>query len=175
MKLRYSREMLKPQDILILLKLAGEPPSWTFDSIARELGLSQSSVHRSLQRASKAGLYDAARRKVKPRPLLEFLSHGLKYVFPPNWSGEARGRPTAWGAPPLSKVLLSSGENPPVWPDAHGEARGIALEPLHPSALDAVRQDKDLWEFLALVDSLRIGNARERNLAVKKLKKKLGL
>lgn len=75
----------------------------------------------------------------------------------------------------MSKALLSSGENPPVWPDAHGEARGIALAPLHPSVLDAVRNDKDLWEFLALVDSIRIGNARERNLAQKKLKKKLGL
>lgn len=168
--------MLKPQDILVLLKLAGgSSTAWTFDSIAHELGVSQSAVHRSLQRAGKAGLYDAARRKVKPRPLLEFLSHGLKYVFPPRWSGEARGRPTAWGAPPLSRVLLSSGANPPVWPDAHGEARGIALEPLHPSVVDAVRKDNDLWEFLALVDSLRIGNARERNLAEKRLKKKLGL
>lgn len=167
--------MLKSQDILVLLKLAGGPPSWTFDSIAHELGLSQSAVHRSLQRAGKAGLYDVARREVKSRPLLEFLSHGLKYVFPPSWSGEARGRPTAWGAPPLSRVLLSSGNNPPVWPDAHGEARGIALEPLHPSVVDAVRKDSDLWELLALVDSLRIGNARERNLAEKRLKKKLGL
>lgn len=167
--------MLKPQDILVLLKLAGDRPSWTFDSLAHELGVSQSAVHRSLQRADKAGLYDAARRQVKPRPLLEFLSHGLKYVFPPSWSGESRGRPTAWAAPPLSRVLLSSGVNPPVWPDAHGEARGIALEPLHPSVVDAVRKDKDLWEFLALVDSLRIGNARERNLAEKRLRKKLGL
>lgn len=167
--------VLKSQDIFVLLKLAGEPPSWTFDSIGRELGLSQSAVHRSLQRANEAGLYDAARRKVKPRQLLEFLSHGLKYVFPPLWSGEARGRPTAWGAPPMSKALLSSGNNPPVWPDALGEARGIALAPLHPSVLDAVREDKDLWELLALVDSIRIGNARERNLAQKKLKKKLGL
>jgi DNA-binding Lrp family transcriptional regulator len=167
--------VLKPQDILILLKLSGEPPSWTFDSIAHELGLSQSAVHRSLQRAGEAGLYDGARRRVKPGALLEFLSHGLKYVFPPVWAGEARGRPTAWGAPPMSKALLSSGHNLPVWPDAHGEARGIALQPLHSSVLDAVRKDKDLWEFLALVDSLRIGNARERNLAEKKLKKKLGL
>lgn len=167
--------MLKSQDILVLLKLAAEPPSWTFDSVAHELGLSQSAVHRSLQRAREAGLYDSKRRRIKLRDLFEFLAHGLKYVFPPVWSGEVRGRPTAWGAPPMSKALLSSGTNPPVWPDATGEARGIALEPLHRSVVEAVRKDNDLWELLALVDSIRIGTARERNLAQKKLKKKLGL
>jgi hypothetical protein len=75
----------------------------------------------------------------------------------------------------MSKALLSSGNNPPVWPDATGEARGIALEPLHQSVVEAVRKDNNLWELLALVDSIRIGTARERNLAQKKLKKKLGL
>jgi hypothetical protein len=167
--------VLKSQDILVLLKLAEVPGSWTFDSVAHELGLSQSAVHRSLQRAREAGLYDSKRRRVKSRDLFEFLAYGLKYVFPPVWRGEARGRPTAWGAPPMSKALLSSGNNPPVWPDATGEARGIALEPLHPSVVKAVRRDKDLWELLALVDSIRIGTARERNLAQKKLKKKLAL
>lgn len=167
--------MLKSQDILVLLKLAGEPRAWTFDNVGHELGLSRSAVHRSLQRAGEAGLYDPSKRRVRARALLEFLSHGLKYVFPPIWRGEARGRPTAWGAPPMSKALLSSGHNPPVWPDAHGEARGIALEPLHPTAVESVREDDELWELLALVDSLRIGNARERNLAEAKLKEKLGL
>jgi hypothetical protein len=161
--------------MLVLLKLAGEPPSWTFESIAHELGMSQSAVHRGLQRAAEAGLYDVARRRVRSRDLFEFLAHGLKYVFPPVWSGEARGRPTAWGAPPMSRALLSSGKNPPVWPDANGEARGIALEPLHPSVVDAARKDEALGELLALVDSIRIGNARERNLAQEKLKKRLGL
>ncbi|HVD87151.1 MAG TPA: hypothetical protein VNB59_07055 [Solirubrobacterales bacterium] len=164
--------MLKSQDILVLLKLAGEPPSWTFDSIAHELELSQSSVHRSLQRAQAAKLYDSRRRKVRARALFEFLVHGLKYVFPASWSGEARGRRTAWAAQPLSREIVSSG-NPPVWPDASGDTWGVALEPIHPSVPGAAREDQDLSELLALVDALRIGSARERNLAKKELKKRL--
>jgi hypothetical protein len=164
--------MLKPQDIVVVLKLAAEAPSWTFDSLARELGLSASAIHRSLQRAEAANLYDGRRRKIKAAQLLEFLSHGLQYVYPAEWRGEARGRPTAWGAPPLSGQLVSS-SHPPVWPDANGKVRGLALKPLHPSVPEAARQDERLWELLALVDAIRIGNARERSLAVRELKKRL--
>ena len=164
--------MLKPQDILVLLKLATRSPSWTFDSLAHELGLSASAIHRSLQRAEAANLYDGRHRKIKSAQLLEFLSHGLQYVYPAEWRGEARGRPTAWGAPPLLGQLVSS-SSPPVWPDANGKVRGLALKPLHPSVPDAVRGDDKLWELLALVDAIRIGNARERNLAVRELKKRL--
>lgn len=164
--------MLKPQDILVLLKLAAGAPSWTFDSLARDLGLSASAIHRSLDRAEVAGLYDSRRREIKAAAVIEFLSHGLQYVFPAIWSGEARGHPTAWGVPPLSEQLISAG-SPPVWPAARGKARGIALEPLHPAAPDAAQRDERLWELLALVDAIRIGNARERNLAVRELKKRL--
>ena len=40
--------------------------------------------------------------------------------------------PTAWAAEPLAKKLSVSGKNPPVWPDPHGTALGIALTPLDP-------------------------------------------
>jgi hypothetical protein len=164
--------VLKPQAILVLLKLGAEAPSWTFDSLARELGLSASAVHRSLQRAEAANLYDGRRRKIKAAQLLEFLSHGLQYIYPAEWAGEARGRPTAWGAPPLSNQLVSSA-NPPVWPDANGKVRGLALKPLHPAVPGAVSEDERLWELLALVDAIRIGNARERSLSTRELKKRL--
>jgi hypothetical protein len=164
--------VLKSQDILVLLKLAAKPPAWTFDSIAHELGLSQSSVHRSLGRAHAAGLYDPRRREVRAKALFEFLVHGLKYVFPASWGGEARGYRTAWAAKPLSAEIVSGG-SPPVWPDAHGDAWGIALEPIHPSVPGAAREDPELAELLALVDALRIGGARERNLARNELKKRL--
>jgi hypothetical protein len=47
------------------------------------------------------------------------------------------------------------------------------LKPLHPAVPDAARRDNRLWELLALVDAIRIGNARERNLAGRELKKRL--
>jgi len=164
--------MLKPQDILVLLKLATGVPSWTFDSLGHELGLSASAVHRSLHRAEAAGLYDLRRRKIKPAALFELLSHGIKYVFPPVWKGETRGRRTAWAALPLSRAIVPSG-SPPVWPDVSGDAWGVALEPIHPSVPDAAREDPKLSELLALVDAIRIGTVRERVLAAEELKKRL--
>ena len=166
--------MLKPQDIVVLLKLADKQPGWTFEEVAVELGLSPSAVHRSLDRAKQAGLYDARRKAVNGDALFEFLAHGARYVFPAVRHGEARGVPTAWAAPPLTDRLSSSGENAPVWPHALGKVRGIALEPLHPVVPEAAGRDRQLGEALALFDAIRIGSARERALAVEELGRRLG-
>lgn len=166
--------MLKPQDIVVLLKLAGQPRGWTFERIGAELNMSPSAVHRSLDRARQAGLYDSSRRAIKRPELLEFLVHGARYVFPAVRQGEARGIPTAWAAAPLADHLSSSQENAPVWPHALGKVRGVALQPLHPIVPEAARRDKHLGELLALFDAVRIGSARERGLAVKELEHRLG-
>jgi DNA-binding Lrp family transcriptional regulator len=161
--------MLKSQDIVVLLKLAVAEPEWTFLRIASELGLSPSVVHRSVERAERSGLYDGTRRSVDRRALLEFLTHGAKYLFPPAMLGEARGFPTAWAAPPLVNQISSSGQNVPVWAHAMGSTRGIALAPIHTAVPDATRKDPKLGELLALFDAIRIGNAREQELATKLL------
>jgi hypothetical protein len=166
--------MVKAQDIVVMMKLVGRGSGWTFEEVAKELGLSSSAVHRSVERAQGAGLYDRRRKKVIAPALLEFIVHGAKYVFPATWLGEARGMPTAWAAPPLSHRLSGSRANPPVWPHPRGEVRGIALEPLHPVVPDAARRDKGFAELLALFDAIRIGNARERSLAIEGLEKHLG-
>jgi hypothetical protein len=165
--------VLGPSDILVLLKLAriGDLP-WTYDSVAHELGLSNSAVHRSVERATESKLFNRNRRQVEGASLEELLVHGVRYLFPPEWGGEARGLPTAWAAPPLSKRITQSG-NPPVWPHAGGKVRGIALKPLDPRVPDAVLHDRPLHELLALVDAIRIGAARERNLAAKELSARL--
>jgi hypothetical protein len=173
MKKRYSWAMLRPQDLLVLLKLAPWRGNWTFDLLAHELDLSASAVHRSLDRAAAAGLYKPTGREVDRRALEEFLVHGLRYVFPAQWGGEARGIPTAWAAPPLADELSQSGNNPPVWPDPHGTVRGIALEPIDPRVPNVARRDEALGELLALIDAVRIGGARERALAAEKLKGRL--
>lgn len=165
--------MLKAQDIVVLLKVAVAPEGWTFAVLADQLGMSTSAVHRSLERSEVSGLYDAGRRKVRVRELKEFLKHGVKYAFPPVRGGEARGMPTAWAAGPLVGEIASSDRAAPVWPDARGLARGIALSPLHPSAPAAARQDPVLYGLLTLVDAIRIGGARERSLAGKWLDKLL--
>lgn len=66
----------------------------------------------------------------------------------------------------MSEAISSSGEEPPpVWPYAHGQVRGQAVEPLHRAAPEAVGEWSDLGEILALLDSLRVGDARVRNVA----------
>lgn len=166
--------MLKAQDIVVLMKLVGEEPGWTFEKLAGEIDLSPSAVHRSLTRAQGSGLYDARRRRVNGAALFDFLVHGARYVFPVARSGEARGIPTAWAAPPLVDRLSASGENVPVWPHALGKARGIALEPLHPVVPGAALRDPRFAEILALFDAIRVGNARERGLAIEELGLRLG-
>lgn len=158
----------------MLMKLVDEEPGWTFGQVAEEIGLSSSAVHRSLARARKAGLYDAHRRRVNAFALFEFIAHGARYVFPAVRSGEARGIPTAWAAPPLVDRLSASDQNVPVWPHALGKARGIALEPLHPAVPDAALRDPKFAELLALFDAIRIGDARERKLATRELGRRLG-
>lgn len=110
-------------------------------------------------------LYQPRRKAIAPGALIELLLHGARFVYPAARSGEARGLPTAWAASPLSEVLVSREENPPIWPDAVGEVRGFAIEPLHAAAPDAARRDPRLWELLALFDAIRIGGPRERDLA----------
>ncbi len=51
--------------------------------------------------------------------------------------------------------------------------KGFAVEPLYTSVPMAAKADPALYELLALVDTLRVGRARERNLAEEELKKRL--
>jgi len=83
-----------------------------------------------------------------------------------------RGMPTAHAAPPLSEEIMGD-DLPPVWPDPEGTVRGETLEPLYRTVPMAARNDPQLYELLALVDAIRIGRARERNLAEKHLKERL--
>jgi len=81
--------------------------------------------------------------------------------------------PTAWAAAPLAEQLSDDGELPPVWPDARGELRGLAVIPLHGAAVELTRTDPWMYEMLALVDGLRIGDARVRGLATELLRRRL--
>jgi hypothetical protein len=167
---------LKSQDILFLLKLVAiDHRSWTFNSLALELGLSPSEVHSAAKRAveSRLAIKEGNEIRVNPQNLVEFLSHGVQYCFIADRSGITRGVPTAYAAPPLRDKLVEDSAPPPVWPDPDGEVRGEALTPLHKSIPRAVKKDTRLYELLALVDSIRIGKAREKEMAKKELKRRI--
>ena len=167
---------LKPQDLMVLLKLlaVGKGPT-TYGDLAKALGMSASEVHASMGRARSARLvnFETDRPVVVRAALKEFLLHGAKYAFPATLGSPTRGIPTAYAAPPLVTQVSQPSELPPVWPDAEGDQRGISFHPLYPTAPLAARNDRVLYEFLALFDALRGGSARERQLAGKLLSERL--
>ena len=165
---------LKPQDIVVLLKLIGLGNDWSYRSLAEELSLSTGEIHNALDRATRAKLYDPERKQPRVQSLEEFLLHGVKYAFPAERGSITRGIPTAHAAPPLNTLIKTeSDEPPPVWPDPQGSTRGYRLEPLHSSAPQAAKADQALYELLALVDSIRDGRTRERSAAAKHLHDRL--
>lgn len=167
---------LKPQDILVVLKLTARPDAaWSYPKLAVDLSMSASEVHSSVRRATRSGLLqDNDRHTPNRKALLEFLVHGIKYVFPAERGGLTRGMPTAHAASPLREHFAANGEPPPVWADPEGKVRGEEFEPLYRSVPKAARNDERLYELLALVDAIRGGRARERELAVKELRGRLG-
>lgn len=168
---------LKPQDVVIALKLAargGEP--WTQPGLAKALHMSASEVNHGLKRLEACQLYNARERRVIRRSLEEFLVSGLRYVFPADLGEPGKGLPTSIsGSKALSAKLLIGDEDHIVWP-AKGRAarvRGRTLAPLYRTVPQAAANDPVLYEYLALTDALRVGRARERALAKEELSKRL--
>lgn len=162
----------KSLDIVVLLKLLLEPQKRPYAQLSKELGISTSEVHAAVRRGIEAGLIDLESRLPLRGPLKEYLLHGVRYAFPASPGPVVRGIPTAHAAPPLS-AKISSDDLPPVWPDPEGTVRGCSVEPLYKSVPEAAKSDSALYELLALVDALRIGRSRERNLAAEELKQRL--
>ena len=154
---------LKPQDLVAALKLA-VGPSLTYPQLAVALSLSLSEAHGAVKRAQAAGLLLSDRQPNRPA-ILEFVVHGVRYAFPPVRGGITRGMPTAHAALPLVEFIVQDNDPVPVWPDPQGEARGASFKPLYRGAPKAARGDGKLYQCLSLIDALRGGRARERNLA----------
>lgn len=168
---------LKPQDLLVLLKVAAHPPQrWTYAALGESLAMSASETHASVKRAVAAGLAVApARGEWQPiRPnLLEFVLHGARYVWPATVGPVKRGVPTAFGAEPLVSQLAALPGEAPVWAHPEGKAKGPTLSPLYRTAPQAALTDPSLHRLLALLDALRTGRARERSMAAKLMEAEL--
>jgi len=73
-------------------------------------------------------------------------------------------------------LFFQAGEDfPPVWPDPDGEVRGQSFSPLYKSVPKAAQEDDRLYELLSLIDAIRGGRARERQMAYGEIKKRMGL
>lgn len=172
--MRTQNQQIKPQDVLLLLKVVSDnTPSWNQKSMAEALGLSQSEVSESVGRSKFAGLLAPNGKAVMKMALIEFLQFGLRYVFPVKPGAVVRGVPTSHSANPLKEEIQSTEAY--VWPYGKGTVRGHSILPLYPSVPEAALKDEKLYELLALVDALRVGRAREKELAIAALKKRFEL
>ena len=172
---------MKGQDIVLLLKLlsieksasAASETQYSVRQLEVATGISKSELSAALNRCIRVGLaardHQTGIPKVNRKALLGFLLHGIKYVFPAKPAELVRGMPTAFAAPVMAGRLMSAGEIITVWPDATGQHKGQAISPLFKSAPMAAKADAKLYELLALVDAIRIGNARELKLATQLL------
>jgi hypothetical protein len=168
---------LKPQDLLVLMKVAAHPPRrWTYAELAQSLALSVSETHACVKRAVAAGLAVAHGRggwtPVRPN-LREFLLHGARYVWPATIGPIKRGVPTGFGIEPLATKLAVATGTVPVWAHPAGPVKGPSLSPLYRTAPQAALADPALHKMLALLDCLRAGRSRERSLAAKALQEAL--
>ena len=164
---------MKPQDILVALKiLVGGWPR-TYAELGKGIGMSADGAHRAVQRAIRAGLVNREAEWANKQAIAEFLIHGVKYAFPVDPGPMTRGMPTSYAVDPLAGEFSHSEDDIPVWPDPEGAVRGWTLTPLCRSAPVAARKDPKLYEWLALVDALRSGRARERETAVRIIRKRL--
>jgi len=164
--------MLQPLDLLLALKIAVNDKPFTQTMLGYDLNVSVSQINRALNSCSKSGLVDRKSLRVSRLALFELISHAVKYVYPVSLGPIERGMPTAHSASPL-RELLNENEDMVVWPNPEGEVRGESVIPLYKTAPYAAQKDAKLYEALVLVDALRIGRARERNIALDLLKTRL--
>lgn len=161
---------MRPQDIVILLKIISvKGNEWQLKDLARTLFISPSEVSESLNRSKWANLIDYNKRRVNRQNLFEFIEHGFQYVFPQHPGTMTNGIATAHTHPFMLHQFDS--EELYVWPDGKGNIRGLSIEPLYPNQVKAAKEDSLLYKLLALIDVVRVGRTREKNVAINELRK----
>lgn len=164
------------QDIVVALKLL-EYGQWPgFAELSTGLRMSLSQVSRSIVRLAEARIL-SPEKSVHRWHLSRFIINGVPYAFPVRLGEVTRGIPTAWACPGLKETKLASllaDDLVPVWPDIHGRISGRAIQPLHRGVAHAVENDPQLYAMLALIDVLRVGRVRERQMAEEEIETRLG-
>lgn len=167
---------IKPQDLLVTVKIAvNKGRSFTYADLAAETFMSSSEVHAAVGRAEQCRLLSKSDIGLADMrlSLQEFLLHGIQYCFPAQLGTLTRGIPTGVAGPVLKDLFERSESLPPVWPHPEGKVRGMALVPLYPSVPRACLVDDRLYEVMTLIDAIRGGAARERELGKAALLEKL--
>jgi hypothetical protein len=73
----------------------------------------------------------------------------------------------------INKGKIISSTESYVWPNSIGNSRGQSINPLYKTVPDASMDDQAFYELTALVDTIRIGKAREVQIAIDELNKRI--
>jgi len=164
----------KSQDVVVALSLAilsrEQTKRIAYGHLGEMLCMSSSEAFKATQRLVRSALVEPGGWRPLAGPLWEYLVYGVPHAFPTRIGEPTRGLPTAWAADPLAKFMPQGSDLPHVWPWSEGRVRGYSVEPLFPAVPDAIKNLPSLYAPLALVDSLRVGRARDREIARKMLK-----
>lgn len=157
---------IKAQDILLLLKLMVTPIG-SQKELSEQLSVSPTEVSHGLRRLKHSRLL-TVEGAVNRDACIEFLVHGLKYVFPPELGVPTAGLPTSFARPGFDYIRYAK-DDIYVWPHPEGTVRGVGLKPIYHTLPDACLRDEKLYTLASLVEMLRAGRAREQQIAAKEL------
>lgn len=165
-------EAVRGQDVVVAagmfaLRESDAPQS----ELARMLGIPRSRVSESLRRLEQNGLYSRSLGSLRSARLIDFLVHGVPWMFPASPGDVVSGVPTSHSGPVLDEVIVSS--QPYVWPSDDGAVEGRSVKPVHRYALAAAQALPVAYKMLSLVDGIRVGRVREKRLAAEALEEML--
>lgn len=145
---------IKAYDVGMLLLLTMKPFT-SYQDLARDMGMSTSTVNGAVSRAlaSKLVTIQGGAPTVLRSQLLEFLIHGAKYMFPIELSLERTK-----GLATLAGYFGYPTRFTYVWPCPGGPSTGYAATPLFPSAAWIAQKFPPMRTLLVLVDMLRAGD-----------------
>jgi hypothetical protein len=152
-----------PFDIALGLRLLST--AGTMAELATEMAVAPSQVHSSLRRLELAGLIRADARRANARALGEFILFGVRYAFPATRGPLTEGVPTAYSAQPLAAEV--DAVDVVVWPTRpdRDTVRGFSVQPLFRQAPRLLTTSPETYRLLTLVDAMRLGDPRARNIA----------
>lgn len=158
----------KPQDILLLLKVI-TAPGLSQKELSFALEVSSAEVSHGMKRLKLSSLLTSD-GDISKEACIEFLIHGLKYIFPPEFGPHSIGIPTAFARPGFKFVSFKKDEIF-VWPHPEGEIKGAALKPFYPTLPNACLKDEKLYTLASLVEMIRAGRSREQEIGSRELRK----
>jgi hypothetical protein len=180
-------ENLRPQDVLVACKIFSLGlcrGDCTYAGLGEDLGMSSSTAHESVERCRSSQLLPPSGWKVSTRHLRDLLLVAVPRVFYVRRGSICEGLPTGVFATPIASKFKSHGLESPdgslplVWiesGDESSQSRGEGIAPLYPTVPLAAREDSVVYELLALVDVMRLGNAADREIASSLVDKRLGI